>query len=171
MMSVAQAPTPVVIPPRGPHVTTIASPAVTIVPERARRGQAKISFSWMVWPAVAFVVLMMVFPIVCAAWISLQDASLGTEPRFVGIENYLNLASDPEFLNAFRVTWVLYGVALAMQPVLGTWLGIVLNGVKVARNLVLLDPSVASSTGCSARSGYRRSCGWRARTGCCSAWR
>lgn len=117
-------------------MTTIASPALAVAPDRVRAGQHKISFTWMVWPAVAFVVLMMVFPLVYAAWISLQDASLGTEPRFVGLDNYLNLASDPEFLNAFRVTWVLYGVALAMQLVLGTWLGIVLNGVKVARHLV-----------------------------------
>ncbi|WP_198083440.1 carbohydrate ABC transporter permease [Variovorax sp. E3] len=110
-------------------------------PPAARRGtvpngQTGISLSWMMWPAVLFVVAMVIFPLFYAGWISLYDASLGTEPRFVGLGNYINLASDREFKNAFKVTWVLYGIALSMQLVLGTWLGVVLNNVKWARNLV-----------------------------------
>lgn len=106
------------------------------VPVQRRGGQRSISLSWMMWPAVVFVVAMVIFPLLYAMWISLYDASLGTEPRFVGLGNYVNLAADREFKNAFKVTWVLYGVALSMQLVLGTWLGVVLNKVQWARNLV-----------------------------------
>ncbi|MDP9899286.1 carbohydrate ABC transporter permease [Variovorax ginsengisoli] len=102
----------------------------------AARAQRALAFTWMMWPAIGFVAAMIVFPLVYAAWLSLYDASLGSEPRFVGIDNYLGLLTDREFRNAFWVTWALYGGALAMQMVLGTWLGIVLNNVKWARNLV-----------------------------------
>jgi multiple sugar transport system permease protein len=103
---------------------------------RPALGQRSISLAWMMWPAVIFVAGMIVFPLAYAAWLSLHDASLGSEPRFVGLGNYLGLLHDAEFRNAFKVTWLLYGAALSMQLVLGTWLGVVLNGVKWARNLV-----------------------------------
>jgi multiple sugar transport system permease protein len=99
-------------------------------------GQRCITLVWMIWPAVLFVSAMIVFPLAYAVWISLYDASLGTQPHFVGLDNYLGLLRDAEFRNAFKVTWLLYGAALSMQLVLGTWLGVVLNGVKWARNLV-----------------------------------
>ncbi len=99
-------------------------------------GQRSISLSWMMWPAVIFVVAMVVFPLMYAVWMSLYDASVGSEPRFVGIGNYISLTSDAEFKNAFRVTWVLYAIALTMQLILGTWLGVVLNNVRWAKNLV-----------------------------------
>lgn len=103
---------------------------------RIAPGQRGVSLHWMMWPAVIFVGAMIIFPLVYAVWLSLHDASLGSEPRFVGPGNYLGLLQDAEFRNAFKVTWLLYGAALAMQLVLGTWLGVVLNGVKWARNLV-----------------------------------
>jgi len=103
---------------------------------RPTLGQRSMSLAWMMWPAVLFVGAMIVFPLVYAVWISLYDASLGSQARFVGLDNYLGLLRDAEFRNAFKVTWLLYGAALSMQLVLGTWLGVVLNGVKWARNLV-----------------------------------
>jgi len=103
---------------------------------RPALGQRSLSLAWMMWPAVLFVGAMIVFPLAYAVWLSTYDASLGSEARFVGLDNYLGLLRDPEFRNAFKVTWLLYGAALSMQLVLGTWLGVVLNGVTWARNLV-----------------------------------
>ncbi|QCL96879.1 carbohydrate ABC transporter permease [Agrobacterium tumefaciens] len=99
-------------------------------------GQTVLSFRWMMAPAVAFVGLMIVFPILYAIWLSLRENSLGMDDRFVGLANYLELLSDGEFHNAFILTWMLYGLALAMQMVIGTWLGFTLNRVRSARNLV-----------------------------------
>jgi len=111
--------------------------AMHVAPARSvGSGQRSVSLRWMMWPAVLFVGAMIVFPLGYAVWLSLHDASLGAEPRYVGIGNYLGLARDAEFRNAFAVTWLLYGTALSMQLVLGTWLGLVLNGVKWARHLV-----------------------------------
>ena len=104
--------------------------------KQAARGQRGLSLTWMMWPAVLFVGAMIVFPLAYAAWISLYDASLGAQSRFVGLGNYLGLMRDAEFLNAFKVTWLLYAAALSMQLVIGLWLGVVLNGVTWARNLV-----------------------------------
>jgi len=122
-------------PPAAAPTSNAAGIAAAPLPRRTR-GQQSLSLAWMMWPAVVFVGAMIVFPLVYAVWISLYDASLGAESRYVGLGNYLGLVQDPEFRNAFKVTWLLYAAALSMQLVLGTWLGVVLNGVKWARNLV-----------------------------------
>lgn len=119
-----------------PAPASSGSRAGTETVSRGSRGQRGLTLAWMMWPAILFVGAMIVFPLAYAVWISLYDASLGAEARFVGLGNYLGLMRDAEFRNAFKVTWLLYAAALSMQLVLGTWLGVVLNGVKWARNLV-----------------------------------
>jgi multiple sugar transport system permease protein len=99
-------------------------------------GQKALSIGWLMWPAVVFVAAMVVFPFGYAVWLSLQDASLGAPARFVGMDNYVALARDPEFRNAFKVTFALFGTALAMQLVLGTWLGLALNRIERLRTLI-----------------------------------
>jgi multiple sugar transport system permease protein len=119
-----------------PSAVASGSRAASAPRPRPALGQRSLSLAWMMWPAVLFVGAMIIFPLAYAVWLSAYDASLGSDPRFVGLGNYLGLLSDPEFRNAFRVTWLLYGAALSMQLVLGTWLGVVLNGVTWARNFV-----------------------------------
>ena len=102
----------------------------------AANGQKALAIGWLMWPAVGFVAAMIVFPFAYAIWLSLHDASLGAPSTFVGFGNYVALARDPEFRNAFKVTFQLFGMALAMQLVLGTWLGLVLNRITRFRNLV-----------------------------------
>ena len=102
----------------------------------AANGQKALAIGWLMWPAVGFVAAMIVFPLGYAVWLSLHDASLGATPSFVGAGNYVALMRDPEFRNAFKVTFQLFGMALVMQLVLGTWLGLVLNRITRFRNLV-----------------------------------
>jgi len=72
-----------------------ASPAGIAQRPHPGLGQRSLSLAWMMWPAVSFVGAMIVFPLAYAVWISLYDASLGAEPRFVGLGNYLGLLRDP----------------------------------------------------------------------------
>lgn len=117
----------------------IAPPAA-----RPRRGRAGgTSFRWMLWPALLFAAAMIVFPFGYAVFLSLQEFVFGTEPRFVGLSNYLTLARDPQFWNGFRLTITLYLVSLALQLVIGTWLGLLLARLDVARGLartVMVSP-------------------------------
>jgi multiple sugar transport system permease protein len=88
------------------------------------------------WPAVAFVILMVVFPFGYAFWLSLMDYKIGQPHQFIGLGNYRALLVDEQFWNGARLSAILYVVALAVQLVLGVALGMLLHRVQVMRGLV-----------------------------------
>ena len=88
------------------------------------------------WPAVAFVILMVVFPFGYAFWLSLMDYKIGQPHQFIGLGNYRALLVDEQFCNGARLSAILYVVALAVQLVLGVALGMLLHRVQVMRGLV-----------------------------------
>jgi multiple sugar transport system permease protein len=101
------------------------------------------SFRWMVAPALLFAAGMIVLPFGWAIWLSLQETMIGGEARFVGIDNYRRLVADGEFWNGFRLTMLLWLLSLALQLVVGTWLGLLLARLDAARGLirtVLISP-------------------------------
>jgi multiple sugar transport system permease protein len=93
-------------------------------------------FRWMTAPAVIFSAGMIAFPLGYAVWLSLSDVVLGSEPRFAGLGNFRRLAADAEFWNGLRLTLVLYVVSLALQMILGTWLGLLLARTQFARGFI-----------------------------------
>jgi multiple sugar transport system permease protein len=88
------------------------------------------------WPAVAFVILMVVFPFGYAFWLSLMDYKIGQPQQFIGLGNYRALLVDEQFWNGARLSAILYVSALAVQLVLGVALGMLLHRVQVMRGLV-----------------------------------
>jgi multiple sugar transport system permease protein len=111
-------------------------------PARLRR-RPTASFKWMVIPALVFAAGMIVLPFGWAIWLSLQETMIGGTPRFIGLDNYRRLAADGEFWNGFRLTMLLWLLSLALQLVLGTWLGLLLARLDAARGLirtVLISP-------------------------------
>ena len=80
------------------------------------------SVRWMVWPAVLFTVLMVVFPFVYTAVLSTQDFVFGQDRKFAGLDNYKRMFTDPEYTNAFKLTFLFFFLSLILQLVLGTWL-------------------------------------------------
>lgn len=94
------------------------------------------SYRWMIAPALLFAAAMIVLPFGWAIWLSFQETAIGGAARFVGLDNYRRLAADAEFWNAFRLTLLLWLLALALQLVLGTWLGLLLARMEAARGIV-----------------------------------
>ncbi len=90
----------------------------------------------MVAPALLFAAAMIVLPFAWAIWLSFQETMLGGEARFVGLANYARLIADAEFWNAFWLTLLLWLLSLALQLVLGTWLGLLLARMEAARGLI-----------------------------------
>ena len=88
------------------------------------------------WPAVAFVVLMVVFPFGYAFWLSLMDYKIGQPHQFIGLGNYKALLADEQFWNGARLSAILYVTALVVQLVLGVALGMLLHRVQFMRGLV-----------------------------------
>jgi len=87
-------------------------------------------------PAVIFVVLMVIFPLGYAFWLSLQDYRIGQAVKFIGIGNYTALIQDEQFWNGIKLTFILYITALILQLILGVGLGMLLHRVQLMRGLV-----------------------------------
>ena len=98
--------------------------------------QRAASLRVLMWPAVLFVVLLVVFPFGYAFWLSLHDHKIGQTVRFIGLENFSGLWRDELFWNGLKLTLQLYGLALVLQLVLGVALGLLLHRVQRLRNLV-----------------------------------
>ena len=94
------------------------------------------SLQWMVWPAVAFVAVMVIFPFGYAFWLSLLDYKIGQTDAFVGAGNYKALLGDEQFWNGLRLTFILYVGALVTQLILGVALGLLLNRIETLKGMV-----------------------------------
>ena len=94
------------------------------------------SLHWMMWPAVAFVAVMVIFPFGYAFWLSLLDYKIGQSDAFIGAGNYRALLADPQFRNGLKLTFILYVGALVIQLVLGVALGVLLHQVETLKGLV-----------------------------------
>jgi len=89
-------------------------------------------------PAVLFIIIMMVFPVLYTLRNSLTDWSLesGASYNFVGLANYGGLLHDPRFLNAVVRTGYFTGLAVALEVVLGVAIALLLNRESRGRNIV-----------------------------------
>ena len=57
---------------------------------------------FMMLPAMSVLVFFFAYPLTFEVWTSLTDKTLGNDAKFVGIDNYIALFSDPEFITAAR---------------------------------------------------------------------
>ncbi len=94
------------------------------------------SLHWMMWPAVAFVAVMVIFPFGYAFWLSLLDYKIGQSDAFIGLGNYQAMWHDPQVWNGLKLTFILYVGALVIQLVLGVALGVLLHQVETLKGLV-----------------------------------
>lgn len=100
-------------------------------------------------PAIVFIGLMMVFPILYTLYLSFTNWNLtsGMEPAFVGFGSYLRVLTEPRFLQALGRTFTFTLFAVAIEVVLGVTVAIILNRAFIGRNLaklLLLLPLVAT---------------------------
>lgn len=100
-------------------------------------------------PAVLFVLLMMVFPIIYTVRISFYEWSMSatTPPKWVGLSNYKALLADERFWHAVKATAGFTVAALIVQIVLGVAIALLLDrefrGKNIIKTLFLL-PMVAT---------------------------
>ncbi|WP_042391787.1 carbohydrate ABC transporter permease [Streptacidiphilus carbonis] len=123
-------------------------------PHAARRRRTGYLFSF---PGLAFLALLLAYPLLYNAWISVHDVGLsgllgGPEP-FNGLANYRATAADPAFWHAVRLSAVFTAGSLLFQFTLGFALALLfarpfpLNGLL--RSLLLMAwllPPVVSGT-------------------------
>src|SRR5262249_9389088 len=100
-------------------------------------------------PTLLLLLIFLVFPILYAVTMSLQDIELTFSPdwTFIGVQNYLDLLSETALHEAFTRTLFFAIVTVISSTFLSISLALLLNepfrGRKLARVLVLLPWAVA----------------------------
>jgi multiple sugar transport system permease protein len=85
-------------------------------------------FNWIVWIGILLYVVMSILPLFLAFYYSLTNYNLlYPASDFIGIDNYIELASDPGFLGSLKVTFIIsISVTLAVN-VLSLLIALMLN--------------------------------------------
>ena len=89
-------------------------------------------------PAVVLMLAVTVYPMLQALWLSLQNYRI-TDPgarRFVGLDNYLLILTDPLWWQDVGVTVLITVVTVAVELVLGLALAMVMHRLVVGRGVV-----------------------------------
>ena len=117
------------------------------MPAKARSSDAvKHAF---LWPAFLVVLMVSLFPLIYALTISFQSVRLvpPLPPEFVGLANYVEVATSPRFWNAIGNTAVIVFVSVTLQYVIGFALALTLHhnvpGARLYRVSFLLPMFLA----------------------------
>lgn len=94
------------------------------------------SYAPFVWPAVLVVGAVIVFPWAFTIWMSLHEWKVGGSHSFVGLSNYLRLATDPRFLDAIAHTLIYTALAVILPLVFGVLAALAFNRSFPLRGLV-----------------------------------
>jgi multiple sugar transport system permease protein len=108
-------------------------------------------------PALAYITLVMLYPVAYNIRMSLEDVNIRTflsgDAPFVGLDNYRTIVSDPVFRHAIKVSLIFTAGSLLFQFTIGFALALFFNqpfpGNGVIRSLFLLGwmlPTVVSGS-------------------------
>ena len=100
-------------------------------------------------PAILFIALLMIFPILYTLSLSFTSWNLtsGAPLRFVGLRNFEHVLTEPRFLDAVFRTLAFTLGAVTIEAVLGTVVALILNRAFLGKGLaklLLLLPLVAT---------------------------
>jgi multiple sugar transport system permease protein len=114
----------------------------TAAPERMqRREMSERSFAWLlIAPALLFIVVIVVWPLIETIRLSFTDATLGGE-NWVGLQNYAALFGDPKFWQTVGRTFYWMALAVSLKLIVGligaTLLNAAIPGKALFRVLVM----------------------------------
>ncbi len=84
-------------------------------------------------PSNAMMILLMIFPLVMAFWMSLNFVTFLNinEPEFTGLSNYAAILSDPQFWQAFRFSLIIIVVVVPLQIGIAFVMSLLLDQVSM----------------------------------------
>jgi multiple sugar transport system permease protein len=96
----------------------------------------------IITPGLVLILALTIYPVGYSIWLSLLEKhSFFPEQRFIGLDNYLYLWSDPEFWQSLWYGVVYSGWTIMLQILLGVAAALILNeafrGRSLARGIVL----------------------------------
>lgn len=111
-----------------------AAPGVPSVTRRSawRLGDLSESRHWayyLLLPSLLLVAAVAIYPVGSGVWLSFQRYNLlrAPVPTFIGLDQYIDLSSDPVFWTSVRNTFVFVTVGVASQFLLGLIVALALN--------------------------------------------
>jgi multiple sugar transport system permease protein len=88
-------------------------------------------------PAMFLILGLALYPVGYSIWLSLLEKhSFFPQERFIGLENYIYLWSDPEFWSSFWLGLVYSFWTIVFQIILGVAAALILNEAFIGRNLI-----------------------------------
>ena len=113
-----------------------------------RRGEAWLlgpagSVSALLGPCILYLAAFAIYPLIYSLRLSLTDLTAADSAgRWIGVKNYTDLLSDPQFWNAAQNSFVMVAASIAIQIVLGTALALFFNlqlkGAFIVRGILVL---------------------------------
>lgn len=129
-------------PPARPVVGARANEGPVPRAVKGRRGFGDWYALLFIAPSLFGVVAFLLLPVLIVFGLSLFDWELLSEPRFVGLNNYVRLAADGEMWHSLWVTVLFVLLCIPLQTVLALVLALLLNrrirGVRVYRALFVI---------------------------------
>ena len=105
----------------------------------------KVEPAFYISPAFIVLIIILLFPLGYALWLSFHQWMLRTFKQgvpFIGFDNYAALFSNPDFINSIRITLTFVVLAIAFEFVLGMGLALLLNqdikGKGIFRALIFI---------------------------------
>jgi trehalose/maltose transport system permease protein len=118
---------------------------VTTAPrEKKRRGWFKEEFGdperrtayYMILPSVVIVVAIAFFPILYGVVLSLTDSTVNAFGSFVGVENYVEMFENPDFMEGLTNTAIFTLVSVTLEFIIGLAVALAINRAFRGRGLV-----------------------------------
>jgi trehalose/maltose transport system permease protein len=91
---------------------------------------------YMVLPSLLIIVVIAFFPILYGIVLSLTDSTVAAFGSFVGVENYVEMFQDPDFLEGLSNTVIFTVVSVALEFILGLGIALAINRAFRGRGLV-----------------------------------
>jgi multiple sugar transport system permease protein len=105
----------------------------------------RIEPAFYIVPAFLVLAIILLYPLGYALWLSFHQWTLRTFRQgipFIGLQNYADLFSHPDFLNSLRITFTFVSLAISIEFILGMGLALLLNqeikGKGLFRSMILL---------------------------------
>ncbi len=138
----------------GDEMAEVTAQAQGARPKSATRS-FRLSEGWFAWaliaPAMAFITLIVAWPLVETVRLSFTDATLGGE-NWVGFENYQRLANSARFMETVARTFYWMALSVSLKLILGligaTLLNAAIPGRALFRVLVMPPWVIPIAIGC-----------------------
>jgi multiple sugar transport system permease protein len=115
------------------------------VPQRKRRWRQQWEPVFYIAPAFLALIIILIYPLGYSFWLSFHEWTLRgfiNGVPWVGLDNYISLFSNTDFLNSLRITFTFVICALTVEFILGMGLALLLNhklkGQGIIRSMILL---------------------------------